>query len=269
MVLSNTSQECTCTFELTDVHQCIKVDFPCCCFMCLITTSFHSFSTAAFASGINIARSGRSFAHTLERQISRIVWTIRNSRFPNIHTLFVCTPPAFVCTPEIRWVEQHPEFVLVSSQVHTWEYLVLPGFGGYSKNFAPQIRHVARRETTCANFHLKRKKENEELSFRSFHWNEFVYQVVILHWIPYFSCNINTNEFWLQTLRLFVISEQRFPVCMFAFSISCQYVMPHMTWTWCRLNFHQSLPSTPGWLYPSERVSFNNINLVKSYPWCW
>ena len=136
MVLSNTSQECTCTFELTDVHQCIKVDFSCCCFMCLITTSFHSFSTAAFASGINIARSGRSFAHTLERQISRIVWTIRNSRFPNIHTLFVCTPPAFVCTPEIRWVEQHPEFVLLSSQVHTWEYLVLPGFEGYSKNFA-------------------------------------------------------------------------------------------------------------------------------------
>ena len=35
-----------------------------------------------------------------------------------------------------------------------------------------------------------------------FHLNEFVYQIVILFRIPSFSCNINTNEFLLQTLRL-------------------------------------------------------------------
>ena len=43
-----------------------------------------------------------------ERQTSRIFWTIRNSRFP-----------------EIRWTEQHPEFVPPFSPVHTWEYFVL------------------------------------------------------------------------------------------------------------------------------------------------
>ena len=32
VVLSNTSRWCTCTFELADVHQCNKVDCPCCCF---------------------------------------------------------------------------------------------------------------------------------------------------------------------------------------------------------------------------------------------
>ena len=65
-----------------------------------LRTSFHSFSTSAFASGINIAWCERSFIHTArfpeacvsERQISRIVRTIRDSRFPNF----------FVCTPRIR-----------------------------------------------------------------------------------------------------------------------------------------------------------------------
>ena len=66
VVLSNSLRECTCTIELADVHQWNKVDFPCCCFVCLYITSFHSFSTAAFTSGINIAWGERSFAHTLD-----------------------------------------------------------------------------------------------------------------------------------------------------------------------------------------------------------
>ena len=66
VVLSNSLRECTCTIELPDVHQWNKVDFPCCCFVCLFITSFHSFSTAAFTSGINIAWGERSFAHTLD-----------------------------------------------------------------------------------------------------------------------------------------------------------------------------------------------------------
>ena len=53
-------------------------------------TSFHSFSIVAFASGINIPWVERSFIHTsrfpeacvCEREISRVFWTIRNSRFP-------------------------------------------------------------------------------------------------------------------------------------------------------------------------------------------
>ena len=50
-------------------------------------------------------------ASVSERQISRIVWSIRNSRFPNIHIFFVCRPPASVGTPEIRWADQHPEYI--------------------------------------------------------------------------------------------------------------------------------------------------------------
>ena len=66
VVLSNSPRECTCTFELADVHQCNKVDFPCCCFVCRCMTSFHSLSTAAFASGINISNLGeRYFLHLL------------------------------------------------------------------------------------------------------------------------------------------------------------------------------------------------------------
>ena len=46
-----------------DVHQCNKVDFPCCS-VCRCMTTFHSLSTATFASGINIAWSERSFIHS-------------------------------------------------------------------------------------------------------------------------------------------------------------------------------------------------------------
>ena len=59
-----------------------------------------------------------------ERQISRIVRSIRDSRFPNIH-IFIC-----VYTSRIR-IRVHPRFAdqnnIRSSQVHTWEYLVLLG----------------------------------------------------------------------------------------------------------------------------------------------
>ena len=56
-----------------------------------------------------------------ERQTSRIFWTIRNSRFS-----------------ETLWAEQHPEFVLLASQVHTWEYFVLPGFFGLLEESCPK-----------------------------------------------------------------------------------------------------------------------------------
>ena len=77
------------------------------------------FFIVACSSGINIALNGRSFisasrfpeACFSERQISRVFWTIRHSRFL-----------------EVRWTEQHSEFILLSSQVVTWESLVLPGF---------------------------------------------------------------------------------------------------------------------------------------------
>ena len=67
-----------------------------------------------------------SRASVSERQISGIVWTIHNSRFANMHMFFCVHPSAFVCTPETRWAERHPEFVLLPKS--TWEYLVLSGF---------------------------------------------------------------------------------------------------------------------------------------------
>ena len=89
-----------------------------CVFCAFSTTSFHSFSIVVFAFEINIALGERSSvcvsrfpdACVSERQISRIFRTIRNFRLP-----------------EVRWSEQHSEFVLLSSQVNTWQYLVLPG----------------------------------------------------------------------------------------------------------------------------------------------
>ena len=96
-------------------------------FLCaFFMTSCHPFSNVAFAFEINIAWDVRSFvcaspfpeACVSERQISRVFWTIRNSRFL-----------------EVRWTEQHSEFILLSSQVLTWESLVLPGFLGWLEDF--------------------------------------------------------------------------------------------------------------------------------------
>ena len=119
IVLANILRDVLVLLDVADVHQCSKVDFPYCCFVCPFMTSFHSLSTAAFASGINIAWEWKIFctfsrfaeACVSERETSRIFWTIRSSRFL-----------------EVRWTEQHPEFVLLASQVHTWEYHVLSGF---------------------------------------------------------------------------------------------------------------------------------------------
>ena len=126
--LSNTSQEWRCTFELADLHQCNKVDFHFCCFVCLFLTSFHSFSTATFASGINIARGERSFAHTLgfPRQASL------RDRSPELSepfcTFHLCIHPHYLCV-HLRLAEQNNirSLYFFSSQVHTWECLVLPG----------------------------------------------------------------------------------------------------------------------------------------------
>ena len=66
------------------------LDFPHLLFLCdFFMTSFHSFSIIAFSSGITVAWDER-FNHTSrfpeacvsERQISRVFWTIRDSRFP-------------------------------------------------------------------------------------------------------------------------------------------------------------------------------------------
>ena len=112
-----------------------KWTFLFCCFVCLFMTSFHSLSTAAFASGIN-----RSFAHSLG--------------FPRLASLRERPPESsepYVVLDFSKFAEQNniqslysflPRFRLESISYS-------PGFECYSKNFVPQIRCVARRDNMC------------------------------------------------------------------------------------------------------------------------
>ena len=197
MVLSNTSRECTCTCELTDVHQCIKVDFPCCCFVWLSITSFHSFSNAAFASGINIAWGERSFAHSFgfPRQSSL------KDRSPALSEPFVTLgfPISIFCLcVHLPHLCVHPRFA-EQNNIRSL-YFFLPKFSlesiSYSPSFSDTRRILSHRYAVSRDEHLKKSKIRcRKLSFRSFHWNEFVYQVVILHRIPFSPCKINISEF--------------------------------------------------------------------------
>ena len=193
---------------MADVHRWNKADFPCCCFVCLLRTWFHSFSTVAFASGINIAWVERSFAHTLgfPRQrvwkTFRIFWTMRDSRFPNIHS-----------TPFVLWV--HPRLV----EENIIRSLYSPGFR-VTRRILSHRYAMSRNETASASFHLEKIKWR--LSFRSFHWSEFVYQNVIPHRIPSFFCNINTNEFCFR----------HFDSCYFGTTVSCLHVREYGLFAW-------------------------------------
>ena len=113
--------------------------FVCAFFM----TSSHPFSIVAFASGINIAWDERSFvcasrfpeACVSERQISRVIWTIPNSRFAKFADQNHLRSSYFLL----------PRFTLESIS-YSPEF-----FRGYLKNLVSQIR-----EPTCACFHLQR-----------------------------------------------------------------------------------------------------------------
>ena len=170
-------------------------------------------STVAFASGTNIAWGERSLAHTLgfPRQASL------RDRSPESSEPFG-TLGSFVCTPETRWAELYPEFVLLSSQVHTWECLVLPGFHGYSKNFVPQIRRFARRDNMRQL--PQKKKIRWRAFFRSFHRNDIVYQVAKLHRIPSFTCKINASEFFFRHFGTCYFGTT-LSVCMFGNTVFC------------------------------------------------
>ena len=66
---------------------------------------------------------------------------------------------------KFRWTEPHSEFILLPSQVHTWEYLVLSRIlRVYLKNF--RLTDALCRET--------RNKLGDELFLEIFHKNEFV-----------------------------------------------------------------------------------------------
>ena len=202
-------------FELADVHQCNKVDFHCCCFVCLFFTSFHSFSTATFASGINIAWGERSFAHTRfpktsvsERQISR-----------NGCTFHLCVHPSYLCV-HLRLAEQNNiwslYFFLPKSTLESISYS--PGGRVTRRILLPQIRHVARRDS-MRQLSPYNKWIKWRAFFRSFHRNEFAYQVVILHRIQSFPAISIQMNFASDTAL--VILEQRFHVCMFGNTVFC------------------------------------------------
>ena len=193
--------------ERMSFNQWIKVDYPRDCFVCLFITSFHSFTTAAIASGIKIALGERSFAHSLGFPISILCL--------GVHTPYLCVHPEIPEQNNIR------SLYFFSYQFLTWEYLVLPGFLGLLEEFLSHRYAVSRDETTCASFHLDKRKIWWRAFFRSFHWNEFMYQIARLHRIPSFTCNINTNEFCLR----------HFGSCYFGTTVSRMHVRFPKFWS--------------------------------------
>ena len=149
---------CTRTFErggCPSMHQSgLSLPFVfVCLFYDLLSFLFH----CRFAFEINIGLDERSFvcasrfprACVSERQISRVFWTIRNSRFPkfadqnHIRSSYSFFPGSHL------WVSRTPQILRV-----TWRIL--------------SHRHaVPRDETTCACFHLQREL-SEELTWDLF-----------------------------------------------------------------------------------------------------
>ena len=201
-----------------------KWTFLAICFCAFFMTSFHSFFTIAFASGINVAWSGRSSVHSSrfpeacvsERQISRVFWTIHNSRFPKF-----------------------------AEQDNSRSSYLFPDFQGYSKNVVSQVRCAARRDNVRLFSPLR--KIGWRASLRSLHRNELVRKVVIQSRIQFFPWNINTTEFG-------------FASDVLAFPILIQVVQPHVNGRHLTFMFVNPLPDC---IFLPGVVSLHNVNLVK------
>ena len=139
-------------------------------------TSFHSLSTAASASGMK----------------DLLFILLGFPRQASLRNVCVYTPRISVYTRD--------SLGRTTSGVYTSFF---PG-SRLRVSRTPQVFRVTRRicpiDTPCREtrqhapaFTLKRKL-GEELSFRYFHWNGFVYQVAILHRILS-PCNITKSEF--------------------------------------------------------------------------
>ena len=101
-----------------------------------------------------------------------------------------------------------------SSEVYT------PRVLGLLEEFCPTDTPCRETRQQAPAFTLK--KLSEELSFRSFHWSEFVYQNAIPHRIPSCSCNINTNEFCFR----------HFDSCYLGTVVSCLHVREYGLFAW-------------------------------------
>ena len=167
--------------------------------------SFQSFFTVAFPSGINIGWSEKSFVCASDLQ------SLLN------HTK--------LSIPEVRWSEQHSEYVLVSFHVHTWEYLVLTGFfWGVTWRIVSQIRCAARQDNVCL-------------------------------------LSPSTGIMWRASLRIFSSERICEPNCnttqnsVFSCNINTKGI------SFCPRCFFPIV--SPHRRFLLEGVSFNNINLVK------
>ena len=297
IALSNSPREWTNVSELIDVHQCNKVGLSLLLFCVLPLYDFLSFlihcclcfwNQHCLGWEIFCTYSRFPEACVSERQISRIVWTIRNSRFPNIHILLMSTPLASVCTPEIRWADQHPEFILLSFPGSHSRVSRTPRVVGLLEESVSHRYAVSRDETTCASFHFRTNKIWWRAFFQIFSFERIrVPNCVILHRILSFTCNINTNELLLQILRLLFFFgniglqyaheyDLLHGKAVSTFFYSCFFLL------WAASQFFSmrqaifdldvmssEFPSTSllGLLYLFRGVSLNNVNIMKSSPW--
>ena len=168
IVLANIHWDVLVLLNVADVHQCSKVDFPCLLLWCaFFMTSFHSFFHCCLCIWNEHCWRERSFVHASrfpevcvsERHISRVFWTISNSRF-------------------LKFTEQNniqssysflPRFTLESISCS-------PDFQGYSKNFVSQVRCAARRDNVRLLSPFEKIRWRAFL--RSFHRNEFARKVL-------------------------------------------------------------------------------------------
>ena len=128
IALSTIHRDVLVLLDVADVHQCSKVDFPYLLFLCVpsLWLPFIPFPLSFLHLESTLLGCERSFMHTSrfpeacvsERQISRVFWTIRNSRFPKFADQNHIRSSYFFL----------PRFTLESIS-HS------PDFKGYLKNF--------------------------------------------------------------------------------------------------------------------------------------
>ena len=151
IALANIPRDVLVLLDVADVHQCNKVDFSYLLFfMCLL------YDLLSFLLHCRLCICNQ---HCLD-------WKIFYSYFSVSRGMRLCQSlvnHAWLSIPEVRWSEPHSEFILLSSQVHTWEYVVLPRFLGVTWRILSHRYAVPHDETPCAYFHLQRES-SEELS---------------------------------------------------------------------------------------------------------
>ena len=142
---------------------------------------------------------------SLRDQVSRIVWTIRNSRFPNIH---IC-----LCVHSPHWCV-HPRF---AEQNNIWSlYFFLAEFSleisrtpqvlGLLEEFCPTDTPCHQTRKHALNFHLRNKKIKWRAFFQTFSLERI--RVPSCKTTQIYACLLQYQYKWilLQKLRLLFFS---------------------------------------------------------------